>query len=206
MELIPALGLIVAVIFTFMIWSYLYKESLIFRIAEYTFIGMASGHAVVMAVGQITKTIGSAISAGQYIFTIPAILGLMVYTRYYKPTVWVSRIPVAILVGVGTGLAMRGLIEAQFITQIISTIQPKEPIDGVIIAILTICTLTYFIFTREPKEEPARKMYNGILRIGRITIMVAMGSAFGVLATTRLTLCVSRLQFIVNSLSRLITG
>ncbi|MBS7635467.1 hypothetical protein KEJ34_08330 [Candidatus Bathyarchaeota archaeon] len=206
MEFISALGLIVAVIFTFMIWSYLYKESFIFRIAEYTFIGMASGHAVVMAVGQITKTLGSAISVGQYIWVIPAILGLMIYTRYYKPTVWISRLPVALLVGVGTGLAMRGLIEAQFITQIISTIQPKETIDGIIIAILTMCTLTYFIFTWEPKGGSTRKAYNSILRIGRITIMVAMGAAFGVLATTRLTLCVSRLQFIVNSLSRLIAG
>lgn len=159
-----------------------------------------------MAIDQITKTLGNAISAGRYILTIPAILGLRGYTRYYKPTVWISRLPVALLVGVGTGLAMRGLIEAQFIAQIISTIQPKDSIDGVIIAILTICTLTYFIFTREPKGEPDRKIYSGILRIGRVTIMVAMGAAFGVLATTRLTLCVSRLQFIVNSLSKLITG
>jgi hypothetical protein len=206
MELITAIGLFVAVIFTFMIWSYLYKESVVFRIAEYTFIGMASGHAVVMAISQITKTLGSAISAGQYIWAIPSVLGLMVYTRYYKPTVWISRLPVALMVGVGTGLAMRGLIEAQFITQIISTIQPKEPLDGLIIAVLTVCTLTYFIFTREPKEESMKKVYNVILRIGRLTIMVAMGAAFGVLATTRLTLCVSRLQFIVNALVKLITG
>ncbi len=187
------IGLYVATILTLMIWSYLYKENILFRFAEYTFIGIATGHLFVMtAIRLRDSTIVPLVFRSQYALIIPVALGLLLYARYSKKTEWAARWPLAILVGVGTGLAIRGMIDAQFIAQILATITPRDPINGTIIAVLTACTLAFFFFTREQIGT-----FGQLTRVGRMTIMVAMGASFGTLATTRLTLCISRIQFLV---------
>lgn len=195
MELV---GMYVAAALTLMIWSYLYKETILFRFAEYTFIGIASGHLFVVTLLRLRdSTLVPLLSKGEYMLAIPTILGLLLYARYSKKTEWISRWSMAIMVGVGTGLAIRGMIDAQFIAQIRSTIQLKDPINGTLLAVLTACTLAFFLFTREQTG-----LFGKITRVGRVTIMVAMGAAFGTLATTRLALCVSRIQYLITVIQR----
>ena len=195
-----AVGMYVAAILTLMIWSYLHKESVLFRFAEYTFIGIASGHLFVMTVIRLRDSVFIPLVAkSQYLLVFPIVLGLMLYVRYYKRTEWLSRWPLAILVGVGTGLATRGMIDAQFVAQILATVTPKDPVNGTIIALLTACSLAYFFFTREQIG-----LFGKLTRVGRATIMVAMGASFGTLATTRLTLCVDRIKFLVSVLMKIL--
>jgi len=190
----------VAAILTLMIWSYLHKESILFRFAEYTFIGIASGHLFVMTVIRLRDSVlVPLVSKSQYLLVLPVVLGIMLYARYYKQTEWLSRWPLAILVGVGTGLATRGMIDAQFVTQILATVTPKDLVNGTIIALLTACSLAFFFFTREQ-----RGLFGKLTRAGRLTMMVAMGASFGTLATTRLTLCVDRIKFLVSVLMKIL--
>ena len=191
-------GMYVATAFTLMIWSYLYKENILFRFAEYSFIGVASGHLFVMTIIRLRdSTMIPLVSRAQYGLLVPVVLGILLYARFHKQTEWISRWPLAILVGVGTGLAIRGMIDAQFVAQILATITPKDPINGTILAVLTACTLAFFFFTREQIGA-----FGQLTRIGRMTIMIAMGASFGTLATTRLTLCISRIQFLVMVIRR----
>jgi len=194
------IGMYVAAILTLMIWSYLHKESILFRFAEYTFIGIASGHLFVMTVIRLRDSVlVPLVSKSQYLLVLPVVLGIMLYARYYKQTEWLSRWPLAILVGVGTGLATRGMIDAQFVTQILATVTPKDLVNGTIIALLTACSLAFFFFTREQ-----RGLFGKLTRAGRLTMMVAMGASFGTLATTRLTLCVDRIKFLVSVLMKIL--
>ena len=190
----------VAAILTLMIWSYLHKESILFRFAEYTFIGIASGHLFVMTVIRLRDSVlVPLVTKSQYLLVLPVVLGIMLYARYYKQTEWLSRWPLAILVGVGTGLATRGMIDAQFVTQILATVTPKDLVNGTIIALLTASSLAFFFFTREQIG-----LFGRLTRVGRMTMMVAMGASFGTLATTRLTLCVDRIKFLVSVLMKIL--
>lgn len=194
------IGMYVAAILTLMIWSYLHKESILFRFAEYTFIGIASGHLFVMTVIRLRDSVVvPLVSKSQYALALPVVLGMMLYARYYKQTEWLSRWPLAILVGVGTGLATRGMIDAQFVAQIVATVTPKDLVNGTIIALLTACSLAFFFFTREQIG-----LFGKLTRAGRMTMMVAMGASFGTLATTRLTLCVDRIKFLVSVLMKIL--
>jgi len=194
------IGMYVAAILTLMIWSYLHKESILFRFAEYTFIGIASGHLFVMTVIRLRDSVVvPLVSKSQYALALPVVLGIMLYARYYKQTEWLSRWPLAILVGVGTGLATRGMIDAQFVAQIVATVTPKDLVNGTIIALLTACSLAFFFFTREQIG-----LFGKLTRAGRMTMMVAMGASFGTLATTRLTLCVDRIKFLVSVLMKIL--
>ena len=194
------IGMYVAAILTLMIWSYLHKESILFRFAEYTFIGIASGHLFVMTVIRLRDSVVvPLVSKSQYALALPVVLGIMLYARYYKQTEWLSRWPLAILVGVGTGLATRGMIDAQFVAQIVATVTPKDLVNGTIIALLTASSLAFFFFTREQIG-----LFGRLTRVGRMTMMVAMGASFGTLATTRLTLCVDRIKFLVSVLMKIL--
>jgi len=193
-------GMYVAVALTLMLWSYLYKETILYRFAEYTFIGMASGHLFVITMLQIRNSVlVPLVSKGEYLLAIPLILGVLLYTRYSPKTEWISRWPVAIMVGVGTGLVMRAMVHAQFVAQIISSITINDPINDTVIAVLTACALAFFLFTREQKG-----IFGGFTRLGRIAIMVGLGASFGVAATTRLTLCISRIQFLIESIQKML--
>lgn len=189
-------GLYAALGLTLLIWSYLYKDTIFFRFAEYTYLGVAAGHLFVMTAIRLRDSVLiPLIFKSQYALAIPVVAGIILYTRYAKRTEWISRLPVAILIGVGTGLATRGLIDAQFVRQILATITPRNPVDGTLIAVFTCCALAYFFFTRQQAG-----MFGKLTRVGRAIILVAMGATFGSLATTRLTFGVMRMRFLVDAI------
>ncbi len=199
-DMLSTLGPMIGVLVTIGFWSYLYKENALFRLVEFTFVGFAAAHATVMAIQGIqSQLLSPMISKNNYSLIIPLILGLLLYTRYFKEIKFFERFPISLMVGVGTGVAVRAMVKAQLLVQVQKTIQPKNTIDGLIIAILTLGAVTYFIFSSEenlPKSTiPA---YNALRRIGRIAIMVAMGAAFGNLCVTRYTMAISRVIAFVN--------
>lgn len=188
----PWIGVLVTIGF----WSYLYKENPLFRVVEFTFIGFATAHATVMAITELKKNlVAPIVNKSNYILLVPTVLGLLLYTRYSKDLRFLERFPISIMVGIGTGVAVRAMVRAQLLAQIQQTIQPGKPIDGLIIALLTLGSVTYFIFSSEeglPKSTIP--FYNGLRRIGRIAIMAAMGAAFGNLCVTRYTMAISRIM------------
>jgi len=188
----PWIGVLVTIGF----WSYLYKENPLFRVVEFTFIGFATAHATVMAITELKKNlVAPIVNKSNYILLVPTVLGLLLYTRYSKDLRFLERFPISIMVGIGTGVAVRAMVRAQLLAQIQQTIQPGKPIDVLIIALLTLGSVTYFIFSSEeglPKSTIP--FYNGLRRIGRIAIMAAMGAAFGNLCVTRYTMAISRIM------------
>jgi hypothetical protein len=196
---ITTIGPWVAVFVTIAFWSYLYKENVLFRFIEFTFVGFATAHATVLAVDSLKSQMFTPLLKNNYILIIPLILGLLFYTRYSTSIRPLSRFPISIMVGVGTGLAVRAMVRTQLLDQIVSTINPTDPYTGIFMAILTICTIFYFVFS-SPKNLPKSLLpsYNIIQRIGRISIMVAMGAAFGSLAVTRFTNAITLVLNAVN--------
>jgi hypothetical protein len=194
-DMFSTLGPLIGVLVTIGFWSYLYKETALFRAVEFTFIGFAAGHATVMAIDGIkSKLYSPIIDQNNYSLLIPLVLGLLLYARYSENTRFLQRFPISVMVGVGTGVSVRAMVKAQLLAQVQQTIQPTEIINGLIIALLTLGTVIYFIFSSEeglPKS--IIPLYGGLRRIGRIAIMAAMGAAFGNLCVTRYTMAISRI-------------
>jgi hypothetical protein len=98
---------------------------------------------------------------------------------------------------------MAGLMRSQFIDQIVATIampNPKAawisgsyPINMVLIAIGTVGTLFFFIFTMEQKGPLLYASH-----VGRWTMMIAFGAAFGFTVMARMSLLIGRLQFLLD--------
>jgi len=189
-----------SVILTLMVYSYvLYKENLAYRFTEHTYISTSLAIAVVVASQTLTSNAFLPLSKGDISYVIPIILGLLLFTLPFRQVRWISRYPLAFVVGVGTGLAMRGAVHAQMVAQVLTAITlPKapQPVDWfnfffALIAFLT--STSYFIFTREHTGFMAIPT-----KIGRYMIMLALGSYFGNTILFRMAMLSGRVEEILK--------
>ncbi|MGB4433523.1 MAG: hypothetical protein WBJ05_06045, partial [Bacillota bacterium] len=135
--------------------------------------------------------IGPLIDDGDWSLLVPIALGMLLYTRFFKKISWLSRFPLAMLVGIGTGLAIRGTIGSQIVNQIKSTILPLNSINNAIIIFGTLGVLIYFFFSRE-HTGPLKH----VSTFGRCIMMVSFGAAFGSTVMGRMALLINRLHFL----------
>jgi hypothetical protein len=198
-------GPLIAAAFTLMVYSFFYRENKVYRFAEHVFIGLAVAHGTVISSKYVwDAALSPLITKGEAFWILPILVGLLFPFFFSKKYFWVYRIPISIVVGTGMGLAMAGLIRSQFIDQIIQTIAPlnlkadiwssgSHPINALLIAIGTLGTLFFFIFTREQKGP---LLYAS--QIGRWTMMIAFGAAFGFTVMARMSLLIGRMQFLLD--------
>ena len=78
-------GIWVAGLVTLAIISHVWKENPLYRSAEHLYVGISAGHAVVVAWGNIRDTAQSQCRRkAETIWIIPILLGVLLYTRYFK--------------------------------------------------------------------------------------------------------------------------
>lgn len=197
--MITDIGPLIAALYTLMVFSYLYKENIFFRLAEKTFIGGACGYLVVMAIKSILATGWTPLSRGNYVYIIPFILGILFYTKYSNRYRGLSIWPAAVLAGTGIGVAIKGVVSAQIVGQIKATFLPVVTTDifqsfnNIIIIVGTVSGLLYFFFTKELKIRPLREMRT----LGLFILMVTFGALFGANLITRTQLFIGRIQFLL---------
>ena len=196
------IGLWVGWVLMLMIYSYpLYKENFAFRTAEHLFIGVMLAITFITNFDNVMSMAVNPLMGGDILMIIPIILGLMMFTMLIPEYRWVSRYPVALLVGAGFGLGIRGTIRPNLQDAIISTITPPagggalEWFNFAYIAIGLICSIMYFLLTIEhsgPLKAPTR--------IGRLFIMIGLGAYFGNTVLFRFTMLTGRAQFFLQVL------
>jgi len=194
------IGIWIQVLLIFMYFSQLYKDNFLYRFSEYTLIGIAIGHGVVLAYQNVVSMVYIPITMrGEYILFIPITLGLLIWTRFIPKYSWISRIPMSLIMGLSTAIAVRGAIKTQIYEQIIATIRlaiietsTLGTINNIIIIITTMCTLSYFLFLK--KHEGALGI---TARIGRLTMMAMYGNTFAWFYMSRVASLLSQMQLIL---------
>lgn len=196
------LGLWTGFLTMLMIYSYpLWKENVAFRWAEHTYIAVMLAIGLTVNITNVNRIAIQPMIGGEIHYIIPIILGLAMFALLIAEYRWVSRYPIAVLVGAGFGLGMRGVLLPNILGQVISTI--TSPVGGgamdwfnfVYIAIGTICSISYFLLTYEHKgvlQHPTR--------IGRMFFMVGLGAYFGNTVLFRLSMLSGRAQFFLQVL------
>jgi len=142
---------------TLIVFSFLLKENRAWRLVEHIYLGFTAAHAISMGWTNIRNLAITPIATkGRYYLLIPCVLGLMLYTRFHQKTRWISRYPMAFLIGAGNGMILKGILQAQFVTQIQATMVPVSFDKGfwsgfgsLILVIGTIAVLFYFHCKRQ---------------------------------------------------------
>lgn len=175
-------GMIIAALLTIMVLSYVVADNLLFRIAVYIFIGVASGYAGAIAwhnvirpalIDPILQGGFSALLNLQSIgtFLIPWLLSVILLTKLSRSTARVGSLSVAILVGVGAAVVVGGAITGTLIPQSLATAAALSPavaypaqgedafiwlerlVSALVLVLATLTTLLYFRFSAQRERS-----------------------------------------------------
>ncbi len=136
------LGVWVAAFFTLAIFSFLYKDNPLYKIAEAVVVGVSAAYWMVVGfwdviipnlIGKlhppaVTSWAMPGLSGDDlnpdYYYIIPLILGVMLVWRLSPKGNWIARWPLAFIIGTTAGIRLVGFIQADFLSQIRNTIIP----------------------------------------------------------------------------------
>ena len=191
----------IGAILTLMIFSFLFKDNAFYKFGKHLFVGVANGYYIAIYWHNSLKpNLFDELAAGNFIYIIPLLLGLMYFARFIPKISWLVRIPIGFIIGWGAGISIPAYFQAEVLRQIEGTVVTPEtfinPLNGIwalIIFIGVVCTLIYFFFSKEHK---------GILghtsRLGIIFIMIGFGASFGYTVMARVSLLIGRIQFLLG--------
>lgn len=198
------LGIWLGAYFTFSIFSFLYKDNPFYKLAEQIFVGLSAGYWFIYTIYNIL--IPNLIDKlnrdfeENWILMFPAILGVMMLIRLIPKLEWLSRYPIALVIGTSAGISMLRYMKSDVLSQLTATmINPFisdniVDIIGAFIMILgTICVILYFYFSR--KQEGVFAVTS---KVGIWFLMISFGASFGYTVMARVSLLIGRLQFLLG--------
>ena len=209
-DIMELIGIWVAALLTLCIFSFLYRDNPFYRFAEHLFVGISVGYFTVLTIHQglipfAWDPLWKAFTEKQWeglVRLIPIGIGVLFFTRLTPTHAWLIRYPIAILIGVGSGLAIPNVMQADIFRQVHGTLTPFAEIGGlepfqifgiILMLIGVMSTLTYFFFSVEH-----RGVVGGVSKIGIVFLMIGFGSAFGNTVMGRVSLLIQRVDFLMN--------
>ena len=209
-----SVGFIVGIVLTLLIYSYLVGDNPLYRIAVHMLVGVSAGYAAVVVIQRVIMPVIADAQANPQLsainWLIPLIFILLLFLRRLPKLGWISNLTLALLVGVGTAVALVGALTGTLIPQTISFTAPTG-IQGIAIALLTICTLVAFQFTPilqrnatgEYWQKPRWQQF--ITQAGRLVLTITFGALFAALLSTSLVLLADRINFYLTEFLRLLS-
>ncbi|HNT52380.1 MAG TPA: hypothetical protein PKH19_03190 [Candidatus Syntrophosphaera sp.] len=203
-ELMRILGIWLGAYFTLSIFSFLYKDNPFYKLAEQIFVGLSAGYWLIYTIYNILvpNLFNLLITdfANNWILLVPMFLGIMMLLRVIPSAQWLSRYPIALMVGTTAAIYMLLAFKSDFMSQIAATmINPFKFSSGVDVAgsilliVGVLCGVYFFYFSK--KQEGVFAIPS---KIGIWFLMVSFGASFGYTVMARISLLIGRLDFLLR--------
>jgi hypothetical protein len=211
------IGIWISALLTVMVFSYLLGDNPLFRLAVHLFIGTTIGYAVLVAYYSVLwpKLIQPLLHdpLGNWLLFVPLVLSLLLLARLNRRLGRLGIIPLAVLLGVGAALAIGGALSGSILPQAGQTIMALSPssqgwgavVSNLVLILGVLSVLFYFYFTAESGTGLGRiklgflKAWGGL---GKWFIMATFGAIFASTVTSRISLLIGRLQFLIVELPK----
>ena len=205
-----------AAFLTLSTFSFLYKDNPFYRFAEHLVVGVSAGYFVIILwhnglVPNLFQRLADGdwyllwLNSSRAEYLIPTILGLMMFTRFSSKLAWVSRWPMAVYIGIATGIAipleMKNRVIRQFGAMMTDIewgnffgqgfLDTAAGYSEVVMLIGTLAALIYFFFSK-----PHTGVLGGTARVGIWVLMIGFGASFGYTVMARISLFVQRIQYL----------
>jgi hypothetical protein len=193
----------IAAFLTLCIFSFLYRDNPFYRFAEHLFVGASAGYLLAtqyqdVIVPNVIRPLGhwgSTPSAA--LVLIPLVLGILMLGRVSDRLAGPARWAIAFYVGVYSGIAITGYMQAQVFAQLSDAVKPFAPgwgaISSALVLIGFLTVLAYFFFS-----APHSGLHGVSARVGIWFLMIAFGASFGYTVMARVSLLISRVQFLLR--------
>lgn len=180
---------------TLAVYSFLYRDNPVYRAAEQILVGLSVGYLVVITVrSTLWPKVILPVSEGDPWGLVAATWVVLMWTRIHPRTGWLSRLPLAMVVGAGAGLSVPAMLKARVLSQMGALLRPEFNLDVVVGVVGVITTLAYFHFTR-----PQTGFFQGMAKVGTWYLMVFFGATFGFTIMSRLSLLLGRTEFLLGT-------
>lgn len=220
------IGIWVAAFFTLSIFSFLYRDNPFYKIAESVVVGVSAAYWMVIGfwstvvpnllaklMPELVRTVfapGLRDAERNLWYLIPLVLGIMLLMRLSPKGAWISRWPLAFIIGTTAGLRLIAYIHGDFLAQIRNSIEPLyQPVldaagnmvmwdtfiaslSNTIIVIGVLACLVYFFFSIEHRGIVGRTA-----KLGIWFLMITFGAAFGFTVMGRIALLAIRVEFLL---------
>jgi len=210
---------------TLAIYSYLYRDNPVYKVAEYLFVGLATGYYfAIYWQNTLRPNLINPLAAGPggdflgYMkYVLPLLLSLLLLSRFVPNAGWLSRWPIGFMVGAFAGLAIIGNAQGDFISQIQANLFPV--LDENSIKLFTNATgfngktigflwmlgnflligglITTLIFFFFSLEH--KGAVGGAAKVGVYFLMLSFGASFGFTVMSRISLLLERLRFLYGT-------
>ena len=201
--MLEPLGTWIALAFTVMILSFgLYKQNRFFRFAEYTAIAASLGNGVVVAIRYIYSTfVEPPMTQGglSILYLLAVVFAALLFLQYVGEYRWAARYPMAIIVGVGLGVAARTSLETEVVKQVWAAMIPlsgsgMDLFNALLSFVITISVLAYFLMT--PKYTGSKSY---ILKAAQAFLFVGFGAKLASAIPMYVAWASGRIQFILKA-------
>lgn len=213
------IGVWLSALFTLAIFSFLYKDSIFYKIAEAVVVGVSAAYWMVVAfwstivpnlIGKLSPAIVQAWAMPglkeeqNLLYIVPLVLGAMLLWQLAPKGGWISRWPLAFFIGVFCGIRLTGYMHGDFLYQIGNSIIPLVVmVNGsfdfwgslravLLVGGLLVC-LVYFFFSFEHKGIVGKTA-----KVGIWVLMITFGAGFGYTVMGRIALLAIRLEFLFD--------
>jgi len=216
------IGLWAAAFFTLAIFSFLYRDNPFYKLAESIFVGVSGAYWIVVAfwsvmvpniLGKVLPSVAQSwampgLSGPEaqpnYLYIVPLVLGIMLLCRLLPQGGWISRWPMAFVIGAFAGIQMMGYLHGDFLAQIRNSIlplvvrtqgaiDPWHSLQNILIVAGVLCCLAYFFLSFEH-----RGFMGGSARVGVWFLMITFGASFAYTVMGRIALLAIRIEFILD--------
>ncbi|MEA1979420.1 MAG: hypothetical protein U9N54_00400 [candidate division Zixibacteria bacterium] len=194
-----------AAFLTLGIISFLYKDNPWYKLTEAIFIGISAGYWVVTLYwdnfyGKFWVNKGE-----EPTLWIGAFFGFLMLLRLIPKVGWLSRWPLAFIVGATSGLWLMNYFASNIMVQVQATIMPlfstgygtgfdadfATIVANFVIFFGTLTGLVYFFFSKEHKGA-----FGVGAKIGIFFLMITFGASFGYTVMSRMSLLIGRIDFL----------
>ncbi len=206
-------GVWIAALLTLMIYSFLYKDNPFYKFAEHLLVGVSAGYVFTILFWNYIKPnvwgklVNPDIPTLVRVLTVVSVLfGILMLTRFLKKFSWLSRYPMALLMGISSGAAIPPTMQTRIIDQMHASMNMLEfnrvhtYTHELPIVIGMLATLIYFFFSK-----PHKGVLGGGAKVGIIFLMVGFGASFGYTVMARISLLIGRCYFLLHDWLGIIT-
>jgi len=207
MATIDIAGAWVSIFLTMCIFSYLYDDNPIYKMAEHLFLGVSIGISTVeIYFGAFKPNMLDKLYNGQLLSIVPLVLVLMLFLKVNRKYSWVARIPIAFIVAAYAGVKLTGQAQSNLMTQVSQSMPDLGQLwadhgmwdwsadgagvfSGLFLVVGLVAALLHFYFSA-PHNRPMRM----VSRFGVMVLMLSFGASFGYTVMGRISLAIGRVQ------------
>jgi len=218
---VDAIWTTLAVFFTLCIFSFLYKDNPLYKIAEHVVVGVSNGYWMILLFRDTFKPLwldptwalvsGKGLSLELTIFVLVNLIFsvFMLLRMVGGSAALLSRWAMAVVLGVSAGVLIPLSVQTYMYEQLKGNVlsfgafpfpflsaATQTAFNNLLIIIGSLSGLSYFFFSKEHKGA-----FGGVAKLGIWFLMIGFGATFGYTVMGRLSLLIGRIEFLRDWLS-----